>query len=206
MKKVLLGLSIALCLVYLGLFVFMPSVDLDAGTAGTDVLKKYTLSSSMTVVDIIGAAVISVLYVLWACAFARVAGGRAWTTPALATGAGMLAVSTGVMALGDAALNHTVHAGNADAAQALNALSTESFLPFVGALATTYVALGITVLAGREAPKWAGIGSIVLGVVCCLGPGGMIGMFAFPIWQLIASITTRPAADLAGEPQHLIAA
>jgi hypothetical protein len=73
------------------------------------------------------------------------------------------------------------------AAQALNALNSDLFLPVAVGTALFLLASGIGVVRGGALPKWLGWAAIVAGVIAVTP----IGFFAIPlsgIWILIASV------------------
>jgi len=79
------------------------------------------------------------------------------------------------------------------AAQALNVLSSDMGAGlFIGGLSTMQFAFGIAFLVGKAFPKWLGWLSIVIGVVCLLGPLVFFGLIATGVWVLIVSAMIYP--------------
>jgi hypothetical protein len=95
---------------------------------------------------------------------------------------GMLAFAGFTFTLGDAADHLTP-----DAAQALNALNSDFFLPLAAGGGTLMLATGICIVRTRALPAWLGWLAVVIGIVA-ITPAGFFGFLAFLVWTIIVSI------------------
>ena len=54
------------------------------------------------------------------------------------------------------------------------------------------IGVGVTTLADGALPKWMAWGSIVVGAMAPLGPGGFVPFMLFPLWVVaVAAIVRR---------------
>jgi hypothetical protein len=81
------------------------------------------------------------------------------------------------------------------ALQALNALNEDFFLPAVIGLCVFYVGTGLAILASGALPRWWGWVTFGLGVLCVLGPGGIIALFAGIPWLVVTAILLMQAGS-----------
>jgi hypothetical protein len=97
------------------------------------------------------------------------------------------------------------------AAQALNLLSNELFLPVLGGAFLFAIGSGLAILRGAPLPKWLGWVAIVLGIAALIPPASFPALIGFAIWSVIVSIliyrrtgptvSAGPAADAPSVPQ-----
>jgi len=109
--------------------------------------------------------------------------------PTVALGAGIIA-SGGFLAAATLHFALADYAGDIDAtaAQALNALDADFFLPFVAGLATMILATSLWLVRNRSLlPTWLGWVGIIIFIVC-FTPAGFIGFGLAGIWILVVSI------------------
>ena len=97
-------------------------------------------------------------------------------------GVGMLAFAAINFTLADAADHLTP-----DAAQALNALNVDFFIPLSAGLATFMIATGIGSIRSRVLPAWLSWITLVVGIAA-VTPVGFFAFMAFGIWTLIVSV------------------
>jgi hypothetical protein len=95
---------------------------------------------------------------------------------------GMLSFAGFTFTLGDAADHLTP-----DAAQGLNALNSDFFLPLAAGGGTLMIATGISSIRSRVFPAWLGWLALVIGIAA-ITPAGFFGFLAFLVWTVIASI------------------
>lgn len=95
---------------------------------------------------------------------------------------GMLGFAGFTFTLGDAADHLTP-----DAAQALNALNSDFFLPLAAGLGTLMIATGISSIRSRVFPAWLGWLAVLIGIAA-ITPAGFFGFLAFGLWTIAASI------------------
>jgi hypothetical protein len=90
------------------------------------------------------------------------------------------------------AMFHATETGRPDVAQAVNVLDNTNFVPAMLGLVCTMVGVGIVGLVNVALPKWLAIGSIVIGAMAPLGPGGFLPFTLFPIWLIaVAALVKR---------------
>jgi hypothetical protein len=74
------------------------------------------------------------------------------------------------------------------AAQTLNFLANDDWVPVVVGLSIVALSTGVAALRGRALPRWLGWASIVLGVLAVSGPIGGIAFLLAPVWTLAVGI------------------
>jgi hypothetical protein len=112
---------------------------------------------------------------------------------------GMLAFAGFTFTLGDAADHLTP-----DAAQALNALNSDFFLPLAAGLGTLMIATGISSIRSRVFPAWLGWLALVIGIAA-ITPAGFFGFLAFGLWTIAASIVLwRAGTGAAAAPPSAV--
>ncbi|MFK8908494.1 hypothetical protein [Streptomyces sp. YS-3] len=90
------------------------------------------------------------------------------------------------------------------ALQAMNVISNDLFIPFVGGIGTMLLAAGLdTARRGTPLPRWLGWAGIVLGVLMFIPWVGFFAFLVSGLWIIIASVllARRPnAPDVARTP------
>jgi hypothetical protein len=128
-------------------------------------------------------------------ATAVTAGGAIYVT-------GLLVMAALQVALIDAANNRMI-----GAAQTLNVLSNDLWVPVVAGLSVLTLASGVTALRGTALPTWLGWASVGLGILALAGPVGGIAFLLAPVWTLVVGIVLmrgparRPVEAGAGVPR-----
>jgi hypothetical protein len=74
------------------------------------------------------------------------------------------------------------------AAQTLNILGNDDWVPVVVGLSIVALSTGIAALRGGALPRWLGWASIVLGILAVAGPVGGIAFLLAPVWTLAVGI------------------
>lgn len=70
--------------------------------------------------------------------------------------------------------------------QTLLYLGVNSWLPWVAASAVFFLATGLAALRSARLPRWFAIVSVILGVLCVLGPAGILVFMVTPLWLVMA--------------------
>lgn len=96
---------------------------------------------------------------------------------------GLLLMDVLNVSLIDAAHHH-----HQAAAQTLNALANDDWVPVVVGLSIVTLSAGIAGLRGRTLPRWLGWASIVLGILAVSGPIGGIAFLLAPVWTVAVAI------------------
>jgi hypothetical protein len=126
-----------------------------------------------------------------------------------AEGAAALALAGAVLMAAGALVGTGIELGIAEnishlepsAAQALNVITDETFIPALVGAFLFGVGSGVAILRGANLPKWLGFVAIVIGVLAVVPPTSMPALFALVIWSLVVSILmflrtgARGAAD-----------
>ncbi len=106
-------------------------------------------------------------------------------------------------------LAHQLNHLGPQAAQTLNFLDNELFLPVLGGAFVFAVCSGLAILRGAPLPKWLGWVAIVLGIAAIIPPASFPALLGFVIWSIIVSIlmyrrTGASAETAAATPQPAV--
>jgi hypothetical protein len=104
--------------------------------------------------------------------------------------AGALGVAFAVSVIGWVTLAsvQAAHDGSNSAAVALGYLGSFDWIPWVASSAALFMGVGVGGLRTAAMPKPLAIITIVLGVLCLLGPTGIAVFFATPFWLIVTGI------------------
>ena len=104
--------------------------------------------------------------------------------PDLVLAAGVIFVAAELASGGVNATVFPIAAHNHDYAIAhlANFVGQNSEIAMIYGLALLTLTTGIAILSGSTLPRWIGIASVIIGVVCVLGPLGLIGTLAAAVW------------------------
>jgi hypothetical protein len=121
--------------------------------------------------------------------------------------AGALGVASAVSLMGWVTLAAAQAAsdGSTAAAVSLGYLGSYGWIPWVASSAALFVAAGLGGLRTATMPKPLAIVTIVLGVLCLLGPTGIAVYFATPFWLIITGVVLhrRLGASQPSVPQQV---
>lgn len=84
--------------------------------------------------------------------------------------------------------------GHADAVRTLGYLGEFTWVPWVAASAAMFLAIGLGGLRTSALPKWLSIPTVVLGVLCLLGPTGIAVFLVSPLWFVVTGLVLRQRA------------
>jgi hypothetical protein len=167
--------------------------------SGAKVVAYIEAHQGRTLIQAFGAALISVLLILFAGELRRRA--RAYGDSASATVmvAGAVVWTGGILlgALLELGLSSSADHHQEQVAQTLNVLNSASWIPFIAGLAIFLVGAGGMVLQSGMLPKWLGWVACVGGVVSLAGPGGFAGFFLAPAWIVVAGVMLALRSDAA---------
>jgi hypothetical protein len=174
--------------------------------SGATVLAFYRghKASEMAAVFVLAAAVLAFSFFLGSLrnTLSRNDEGRQLANVVTAGGAiyvvGLLMMGALSVALVDAG-----HYKLAGAAQALNVLSSDLWVPVVVGLSVLSLGTGVSALRNSGLPRWLGWASIVLGILAVAGPVGAIAFLLAPVWTLVVGIAIlrSPSSDQ-GRVEH----
>lgn len=124
-----------------------------------------------------------------------------------ADGLGALVLAGGILMAGGAltgtgleyGIAHNLHHLSPQAAQTLNFISQELFLPVLAGAFVLAICGGLAILRGAALPKWLGWVAIVLGIAALIPPASFPALLGFVLWSIVVSILmylrTGPQAD-----------
>jgi lysylphosphatidylglycerol synthetase-like protein (DUF2156 family) len=112
----------------------------------------------------------------------------------------LLATATAVSAVSVLAAAEAANKDNAAVVQTIGYLADYSWIPWIAGAAVLFLATGLGGLRTARLPKWLSILTVVLGVLCLLGPAGIAVYFVSPLWLIATGLimsrraSTRPPA------------
>lgn len=80
------------------------------------------------------------------------------------------------------------HRGHSDSVRTLAYIGEFGWMPWVAASAAMMLGAGLGGLRTSVLPKWLSVASVLLGVLCLLGPTGVIVFFLQPLWFISTGI------------------
>lgn len=114
-----------------------------------------------------------------------------WTGDAAFIGFVTMAWTLAGFAVTSLALHHAVASADTHVVRAINILDTTNFPPAMIGLMCAMVGVGVTALANGALPRWMAWGSIVVGAMAPLGPGGFVSFMLFPVWLVAVAAVVR---------------
>jgi hypothetical protein len=93
-----------------------------------------------------------------------------------------------LMCVLDVGLTDAAHYHLQGAAQTLNVLQNDAWVPVVVGLSIVALSTGIASLRGHALPRWLGWASIALGILAVSGPLGAIAFLLAPLWTLAVGV------------------
>lgn len=102
--------------------------------------------------------------------------------------AAVVTVAAGISGGVELGIAKNVHRLTPAAAQALNVVENEVFLPVLIAGFVFSLCAGLAILRGSLLPGWLGWVSIVIAIVFVVPPAGFVGLLALILWSAAVSI------------------
>jgi hypothetical protein len=195
-RRTTLLLAVLYSLLFVGTFI-TGGGEIASDSSGTEVIEEFTTSSTAVLISGYGLVVAAVLIVFWGVAMrARLTPAhRSWTADAVLGGAIALALTLVGWTVTLFALRDAVDSGVPEVAQTVNVINNANFVPMMLGLACTMISVGLTTMREHSLPRWLAIGSIVLGAIAPLGPGGFLPFALFPVWVIVVSALVRTTQD-----------
>jgi hypothetical protein len=109
-------------------------------------------------------------------------------SPIVTAGGTVYVVGLLLMAALQVALVDAAHFHIGAAAQSLNVLSNDTWLPVVVGLSIVSLGTGVSAIRSATLPKWLAWASVALGVLAVSGPAGSIAFLIAPLWTLTVGI------------------
>jgi hypothetical protein len=190
------GLGVAFGVLFSGAYVLMGSTPA-TGASGAAVLKYYHSHrvAETAGVFVVAAAALAFSFFLSSVrrTLSRTVEGRQLSSIVTAGGAiyitGLLLMGALTIALVDCANDKL-----SSAAQTLNVLSSDAWVPVVVGISILALATGIGALRSAALPRWLAWVSVGLGILAVAGPLGAIAFLVTPVWGIATGIVLLRAS------------
>ena len=199
------GLGIVFAALFVATFVLTGN-EPGTGASGATVVKYYHEhhSGETAAVFVVAAAVLAFAFFIASLRrrLAEHADGRD-LAPVVTIGAAVLMGGLLLMGALTIALVDAAHYQMTGAAQTLNVLSSDVWVPVVVGLSLGALGTGVSALRSAALPGWLSWASIGLGVLAVAGPLGAVAFLITPLWALATGIVlirssgTGPRSELA---------
>jgi hypothetical protein len=110
-----------------------------------------------------------------------------YSTAAFAGGI-LVAVSIAISAVVTFTATAAAHKHNLEVSTVMGFLDDSTWVPWVAGSAVLFLSTGLGGLRTAALPKWLSIVTIVLGVLCLLGPTGVAVFFVTPLWLIVTGV------------------
>jgi hypothetical protein len=182
------GILAAIVFVVVGFDATPPAVDAGANER----VQWYLSHKGTTAVSGFGAGYFGILMVFFTTEIRRAlrsgeAGESTYSSVAMAGGI-LVAAASFVGALVTLATLEAADKGQEAAVTTFAFLNDFGWLPLIASLAVFYLGTGVGGLRTAALPTWLSIVTIVLGVMCVLGPAGVAAWFATPVWMAVTAV------------------
>lgn len=185
------GLGIVYSVLYVIGTLFLTGNQPTASASGAAVVTYYHSHRVAETAAVFVIAVAAVVFTFFLSSLRRTLGltpeGRQLAPIVTAGGAvyvgGLLLMGSLIVALVDAAHHHLTAA-----AQTLNVLAADDFVPVVTGLSIVALGTGVAALRGATLPRWLAWASVGLGVLALAGPLGGVAFIVTPLWTLATGI------------------
>jgi hypothetical protein len=190
-RRVLVGLAVAILVLYAGLLATGHDISYDTKTA--DIKSAYDISETTNQIGSYVGMVLVALLLFFGSALRNAlhASGKSWYADSAFLGFGALAATFASWVVTDVALWKAVDTGNASVIRTVATISDAGFLPAMASMVALYVGTGLAGLRTNALPRWLAVGSIVIGVVAPLGPLGFVGFMLLPLWTVAVASWVR---------------
>jgi len=197
------GLGIVFSLLFVGVFILTGNQP-GAGASGAAVVGYYhshRIAEMAAVFAIVAAAVAFTFFLSSLRRTLELTTEGRQLAPIVTAGGAVYVGGLLLMGALTTALVDTGHHRMTGAAQALNVLSADAWVPVVAGLSIVALGTGVAALRAGALPRWLAWSSVGLGVLAVAGPLGGLAFLITPLWTLAVGIVLvrRPAADWAAE-------
>jgi hypothetical protein len=192
----------ALGIVFSALFVvanFLIGNGAKASSSGTKVISYYRShrTSETAAVFVIAFAVLAFTFFLGALRRRLDSSERGRPLSAMVTAGGAVyVVGLLLQAVFTLTLVDAAHDRMAAAAQTINVLQSDDWVPVVVGLSILALGTGIAALLTRSLPRWLAWTSIGLGGLAVAGPLGGVAFLLAPVWTLVTAIVLLRASPV----------
>jgi hypothetical protein len=185
------GLGIVYSVLFIIGGLFLAGNEPSSSASGATVVKFYHSHRAGETAAVFVVAVAAVVFIFFLSSLRRTLGatteGGHLASIVTAGGAvyvaGLLLMSALTIALVDAARH-----GMTAAAQTLNVLSADDWVPVVAGLSMVTLGTGVAALRGGTLPRWLAWATIGLGILALAGPLGGVAFLITPLWTLVMGI------------------
>jgi hypothetical protein len=196
--------GVAALLVVIVSFVIAGDSPPEAKDGGQKIIDFYKDNKTeMQISDVLGvlAGVLLVFFFSYVSKLVSIASPERSMLPTVAiVGAGIFATGIALDSTIQFALAEAADDIDPTAAQAIEAIWDNDFLPFVLGLSLMMLSTGIGVLRSGILPKWLGWVAAALGVLVFAGPAGFFALPASALWVIVASVMLTLRARRGGAP------
>lgn len=184
------GLGIVYAFLFVGASILIGN-EPSTGSGGVSVVKYYRShrASEFVAVFVIAAAAIVFTFFLSSLrrTLSRTTEGRQMA-PIVTVGGAVYISGLLLNRVLAVALIDSSHYGMSSAAQTLNVLSSDDWLPVVVGLSIVTLGTGVAAIRSAALPRWLAWASVALGVLAISGPLGGIAFLLAPFWALATGI------------------
>jgi hypothetical protein len=187
------------------------------GSSGAAVVQYFKDRQASEMAGVFAAAFAVVALAFFLVSLRRTLGGSSeghLLANVVTAGGAVLAVGLTLMGALTVALVDAAKNNQAAAAQTLNVLANDVWVPAVVGLAMLGLGTGVAALRGATLPKWLGWASVAWGVLALAGPAGGIAFLLSPLWALVTAVVlirsgraaTAPAVPVSAQagPERLV--
>ncbi len=196
------GLGIVYSLLFVAANVLFGN-DPSSGASGATVVKYYKAHRTSEIAGVFVVAAAAVVLTFFLTALRRKLGATSdgdRLAPIVTAGGAIYVVGLLIMTTLAVALVDTAKHGMTEAAQTLNVLSSDAWVPVVVGISIMALGTGISAVRHATLPKWLAWASVALGLLAVAGPLGAVAFLIAPLWTLAIGVVLLRSAPTADRP------
>jgi len=183
--------GVGFILILIASFIIMGDEPPEAKDGGQAVIDHYSENKDSIEIGALAGA-IAAIFLVWFFAYvsrlvSNALGGSSMVPTVAIVGAAIVAVGAAIDNTLLFALAEAADDLDPSAAQAIQAIWDNDFIPFLVGTSLAMLATGIGVLKSGILPKWLGWVAVAIGIVAAT-PAGFVGAIAAALWILVSSI------------------
>jgi len=183
--------GVGFILILIASFIIMGDEPPEAKDGGQAVIDHYSENKDSIEIGALAGA-IAAIFLVWFFAYvsrlvSNALGGSSMVPTVAIVGAAIVAVGAAIDNTLLFALAEAADDLDPSAAQAIQAIWDNDFIPFLVGTSLAMLATGIGVLKSGILPKWLGWIAVAIGIVAAT-PAGFVGAIAAALWILVSSI------------------
>jgi|HubBroStandDraft_1064217.scaffolds.fasta_scaffold119313_2 hypothetical protein len=171
--------------------------DPGTGASGPTVVRFYTAHRTSEFAGVFVVAVAAIAFTFFLSALRRrleVTDDDRFLSAVVTAGGAIYVVGLLLMSALTVALIDAAHDRIVVAAQTLNVLASDAWVPVVVGLSITALGTGISALRSATLPKWLAWTTLALGVLAVSGPLGGVAFVITPVWTLVMGVVLLRSA------------